>query len=452
MSKNDLHGLEKTVLHCNKLAIAALQEDNYLEAYELLSEARLQLSHKSDSQLIFRLKAITLNNFGCFYKRQRHLPKALQYLLKALSFEAKLSADHTNTAGTYLNISSIYSEMDDHSQALSFALQAINSIDMNSNHKANPVTLIVACQTAGNEYNLLGEKEQAKELYRRGYYIAVECLGPSHELSKNLAGLCKIGNANEKENPVIDRMLNYFRKHAGKGEKNRHFSVAYPLEKKKKSYKVLGKKKFSVKEIGNKFKHDRLQPIVSFKSSQITKKSMANSVSPAKNLQNCMGRYRTDGVVNKKINSIKNKIVCFQKKLRMFEENHTSVKSLPVIARPKLKEIKKGPKDKIILIQKYVRGWLVRKKIQNWNKAATKIQISLKNYIKKKKLSIRKLKPNEFSQQFSPFILKYETGKPSKSVKVQTIQIPRQVKKRSFLEKIIFLQHFFRNFLKKKNP
>ena len=63
---------------------------------------------------------------------------------------------------------------------------------------------------------------------------------------------------------------------------------------------------------------------------------------------------------------------------------------------------------------------------------------------------IRKLAPNEFSQQFSPFILRYEKDKIAqpKCEKIQTNRESR-IKKKSFLERIIFLQRYIKLYLKK---
>ena len=459
--KIDINDLEKTVQDCNKFAIEALQECNYSTAFELLSKAKQHLTHKAKCEQVFRLKAITYNNFGCFYRRQQQLPRALQFLMQALSYENRLNSDNTNVAGTFLNISSIHSELGDHTQALTYALNSIKSIEGNFKSSLNSATtLIIAYKTAGNEHNFLGKRRDAQSFYVQGYELAVQFLGNNHELTKALAELCKPVNTKEKQNPVIDRMLNYFKKHIGK----RNFS----LENHSVDQRKLDRKSIKIKKAGNEVqnnsshKHERLQPITNMKTSQFGDKTKQLSASLVKKNNNSSTPYMKkhyfnigNRAINKKVNSIKDKIVYFQKKLSMFEENDASMKKMPIVQRSnnKIDKKNKNQKQKIILIQKHIRGWLARKRIKKLKEASVKIQIAFRNHIKRKKLYIRELEPNAFSQQFNPCILRYEINR-HKHLKSQTVQtIPKYIKppkpKKSFLEKIIFLQRFIRSYLKK---
>jgi hypothetical protein len=59
-------------------------------AYELLKKAEILTSpsgYITDNKMRMKLRAVTFNNFGCFYKRRGKLHAALQYLAKALKIE-----------------------------------------------------------------------------------------------------------------------------------------------------------------------------------------------------------------------------------------------------------------------------------------------------------------------------------------------------------------------------
>ncbi len=87
--------------------------DNHLLAYELLKKAEILTSpsgYITDKRMRMKLRAVTFNNFGCFYKRRGKLHAALQYLAKALKIELT-SEEVDNPAGTHLNLCATLSQL-----------------------------------------------------------------------------------------------------------------------------------------------------------------------------------------------------------------------------------------------------------------------------------------------------------------------------------------------------
>jgi hypothetical protein len=59
-----------------------------------------------------KLFSLTLNNFGCYYKKQSKPNAALKYLKAALNLEkTDKGISRVELAGTYLNLCAIYSSL-----------------------------------------------------------------------------------------------------------------------------------------------------------------------------------------------------------------------------------------------------------------------------------------------------------------------------------------------------
>ena len=78
----------------------------------------------SDKKVRSKLRAVTFNNFGCFYKRRGKLHAALQYLAKALKIELTCQ-EVDNPAGTHLNLCATLSQLGRHGPALEHAQCAL---------------------------------------------------------------------------------------------------------------------------------------------------------------------------------------------------------------------------------------------------------------------------------------------------------------------------------------
>ena len=100
-----------------------LSSDKNQACYEKLVEAEAMLVACSQVRLPrgveLKLFSLTLNNFGCYYKKQRKPNSALKYLKAALNLErADKGITKVELAGTYLNLCAIYSGLNRHSDAV----------------------------------------------------------------------------------------------------------------------------------------------------------------------------------------------------------------------------------------------------------------------------------------------------------------------------------------------
>jgi len=176
-------GTEGLILNCNKLAMEHLRADNYQAALGLLNKAADLLN---SPDLPVKLKAITLNNLGCYYKRTGKLTIALQYLHKALDLEVSSPADRTNLAGTHLNVCAIHSTLGRHDVAVRHAYQALELLIDAEATSNNAATLAIAYHNAGVEEEHLKNYERASELYITGWKASSKQLGQSHALTVSL--------------------------------------------------------------------------------------------------------------------------------------------------------------------------------------------------------------------------------------------------------------------------
>lgn len=103
---------------CNLLAMTYLQQEVFPVALELLKKAEI-LTEKHPAG-----RAVTLNNFACYYRRQGNLHKALTYLTEAIKIETKLD-NIPNKADTHLNMCAVLSQLGKHQSALGHAQSAL---------------------------------------------------------------------------------------------------------------------------------------------------------------------------------------------------------------------------------------------------------------------------------------------------------------------------------------
>ena len=181
-------GVEALVLNWNRLAMDHLREDQLAEALRLLQKAEELLKYPDGADLS-KLQAITYNNFGCYYRKCHKFPTALKYLTKALDIEVISISDKTNIAGAHLNICSVYSSMNQHEKALSHGILAVrflkeaNEVEKNS---TTLVSLVVALNNTGYEYEALKENNNALNTYKCGLDLASKHLGQDHQITSAL--------------------------------------------------------------------------------------------------------------------------------------------------------------------------------------------------------------------------------------------------------------------------
>eukprot|EP00741_Cyanophora_paradoxa_P011011 tig00020553_g10643.t1 len=111
----------------NSMAMRYLEADDYSMVYELLKKAEILTDSRSsisNNATRLRLRGVTYNNFGCYYRRRGKLHSALHYLDKALKIEVG-SPFGENPAGTHLNICATLSQLGKHTAALEHAQCAL---------------------------------------------------------------------------------------------------------------------------------------------------------------------------------------------------------------------------------------------------------------------------------------------------------------------------------------
>jgi tetratricopeptide (TPR) repeat protein len=184
---------------CNLLAMTFLQQEDFNAVLELLKKAEI-LSERDDAG-----RAVTYNNFACYYRRLGKLHAALQYLQKALRIESRLGADGNSPADTRLNMCAVLSHLGRHQQALTHAEAALSLLleELFSPHSTsatdaagNPIplasradriaVLAIAYHNIGVENEFLHKLGLAMRAYRKGVEVAEAHLGKTHGIAITL--------------------------------------------------------------------------------------------------------------------------------------------------------------------------------------------------------------------------------------------------------------------------
>lgn len=201
---------EEVVISYNKLAMEQLQQENYENSMSYLKQALMGIKVISDESKKNKLMAITYNNLGCFFKRMSNYSEALKYLYKSIDLESKLPNELATISGAHLNICSILSLQGDHSKAIRHGLRSV--FLLKAVYKAQPKlvsTLIMAYYNVANEYQFLGQKEDADDCYKIGYKISLEELGAQHSLTNSMkqyaGGIRKMSPNYERPARVYER-------------------------------------------------------------------------------------------------------------------------------------------------------------------------------------------------------------------------------------------------------
>ncbi|OMJ85519.1 hypothetical protein SteCoe_13132 [Stentor coeruleus] len=499
MSLKSITNLKNLIIDLNKSAIQSLQQDDFIKAHELLTQAKLTLKSMGHSQKILKLKAVTYNNFGCFHKRQGNLQKALAYLLQTLVYDSRLEDRMNNVSGTYLNVSTIYTELEDYNQALKFALKGVSKIEEKFNESNGDVnTLIIAYQNLGSIYGKMGKRSEGRGAIEHAYELAVKYYGILHVVTKNLAGQLKSFAFKKKQNPAIEKMLNYFEKHAFKTSKKNNsflnsdsqeeetfkpyetqtyrqlqsflqpiieYNPKKPTSKDRTTTQSPQKSKIPIPEL----KKHIFSPVTSSKKSIThskkykpmilklfpSEKSFNNSLSPKLD-------QKSTSLVNKantplsskkpirmKISSVSKKLYTFQSNFSIFQKSKNDNENpYSFFYNLKNNKIDKETKDLInssIIIQKYIRGFLARKKYKSLKKSKEDIEKNIEKFIEKKNYIGKK-----YYGKGDDRIVK---GKNEESVvkeeKKDKVHV-ESIKKKSLIEKILLIQKHVRIFLDKR--
>lgn len=91
----------------NLEAVAALNQNEWEKCLLVLSKCETLTQYKSQFD---NLRALTYNNFGCYFRRLNDLPGSLGYLEKALKILTK-SGNREFLGLTHLNLCAVLSQM-----------------------------------------------------------------------------------------------------------------------------------------------------------------------------------------------------------------------------------------------------------------------------------------------------------------------------------------------------
>lgn len=192
---------------CNLLAMTYLQQEEFPVVLELLKKAEILTEQHAAG------RAVTLNNFACYYRRHGNLHKALTYLTEAIKIETKLD-NIPNKADTHLNMCAVLSQLGKHQSALGHAQSALillheelhlgrDSSDSppkhghsNNHHhhhhhgssgaeldptKLDRVAVLgIAYHNVGVEHEFLKCYDQSLQSYKKGVKVTSRHLGDAH--------------------------------------------------------------------------------------------------------------------------------------------------------------------------------------------------------------------------------------------------------------------------------
>jgi len=201
---------ETLVLALNSAAVEKLGTGEVEAAHTLLLKAAGLIG--PHSQMIpnrsrrLPLRALTLNNFGCLFKRTGKPRVSLSYLQKALEIEEMIETNVTNICKTRLNIASVKNDIGEHEEALKFISAAIFpllqetyqtdnhfELDSFSPQKFKPLSDLPPPSGYAGVYNLL-----AVAYFNLG--VVLECLGrfqesrKAYQRAESLTAMVKSGN------------------------------------------------------------------------------------------------------------------------------------------------------------------------------------------------------------------------------------------------------------------
>ena len=159
--------MESNILDLNRNAMSMLRDSKFSKALKSLKQASSLLKTLDNPEKKLKLQGITLNNFGCYYKRTNKPNVALKYLTKAHQTENIASVDSVNLAATHLNMCAIYSDLGKHDLALEQGLKSLELLKNTTGNSANLIsTLVIGYHNTGVEYEFLLNFKDALECYK----------------------------------------------------------------------------------------------------------------------------------------------------------------------------------------------------------------------------------------------------------------------------------------------
>jgi len=177
------------------LAMNSLNTGELETCYTLLTRGEQLTANKAGAPNTerLRLRAVTLNNLGCYYKKKGRLRSALKCLEKALKIESRLP-DCKNPADTHLNICACQSQLNRHNEALEHAQAALILLqdelfssgghkDAEAPPKERVAVMAIAYHNVAVEQEYLKKYDLSIQSYRKALEIAEKHLGPDQGIT-----------------------------------------------------------------------------------------------------------------------------------------------------------------------------------------------------------------------------------------------------------------------------
>lgn len=156
-----------TVVSYNKQAMIALKNNQVSVAFNLLNQAERILKRKN-VQGVGGLMPLTLNNLGLFYKKTGDYCEAIKVLNKSI---LENRSENLTKANTYLNLSSVYSQLIDHEKALSASFQALKILKYLKLSKSKPedynLILLSTYSSIATEQEHLSQYLMSEKYYKK---------------------------------------------------------------------------------------------------------------------------------------------------------------------------------------------------------------------------------------------------------------------------------------------
>ena len=386
--------MEANILDLNRNAMALLRDQQFSKALHSLKEASKLVENIERTEKKLKLHGITLNNFGCFYKRTKKPNVALKYLTKACEQEQMAAVDSVNLAGTHLNMCAIYSDLGKHEHALEQGLKALELMKTTIEYSPNFIsTLVIAYHNAGVEYEFLNNLEEALDCYKNASDTATKYLGSNHPLTISMhSDYLNVEKKTQEKNMRITMRDIIKKEPVPKASRTRYRSAGRRADSKgeeiserfhqsknmnatnKKIFKLVTSPKFPKKPLAdmgvvttdlNKIRFltgNRLQPM--FKNEFRMKSLPRGAVKVKKEIFAAPGHDRTNSAPFQKptpILPLNFKMKEIEKKISQFDNTIQDTK--PVINYDNIEKmlLKDHTDNAALKIQKHFRGYKARK-------------------------------------------------------------------------------------------
>jgi tetratricopeptide (TPR) repeat protein len=225
-SRAYLEASEQLIRVYNNMAMQLLQSGSNAQALELLQSAEGLIGEASAHHNLDRLKGLTYNNLGCYFRREGMPMEALKWLRQAHDIEQRMGSDASARSSTYLNLCAVYSLLGKHQDALQCAQQALKYLKIacqqanapsapGDNHAMHATgadnmdkasMLAIAYHNIAVEHEYLGHLLDAVHAYRKALEVAeAKCGDKSALAAKIRVALTAAANAAAEQQENMQR-------------------------------------------------------------------------------------------------------------------------------------------------------------------------------------------------------------------------------------------------------